>query len=96
MAIGLSITSYIALLFNTYYTAKLTHISQWQQCKDIAPIWLAVILSATLAYVVGLAWQTQPLLQIMVNLGVALLCYLLYLFLAEKPLMLQLRTILHH
>ena len=94
MAIGLSITSYIALLLNTYYTAKLTHISQWQQCKDIAPIWLAVILSAALAYFAGLAWQAQLLLQIVINLGVALLCYLLYLFLAQKPLMLQLRTIL--
>ncbi|MEO3986517.1 lipopolysaccharide biosynthesis protein [Plesiomonas shigelloides] len=95
MAIGLSITSYIALLLNTYYTAKLTHISQWQQCKDIAPIWLAVIFSAALAYVAGLAWQAQPLLQIVINLGVALLCYFLYLFIAQKPLMLQLRTIIY-
>jgi len=94
MAMGLSITSYIALLLNTYYTAKLTHISQWQQCKDLAPIWFAVILSAALAYVAGLAWQEQALLQIVINLGVALLCYLLYLFLAQKPLMLQLHTIL--
>ncbi|MFG0834938.1 lipopolysaccharide biosynthesis protein [Aeromonas bivalvium] len=94
MAIGLSITSYIALLLNTYYTAKLTHISQWRQCKDITPIWLAVILSAALAYVAGLAWQAQPLLQIAINLFVALLCYSLYLFFAQKPLVIQLRTIL--
>ncbi|WP_368193330.1 lipopolysaccharide biosynthesis protein [Aeromonas sp. s8] len=94
MCIGRAIGSYIALFLNIYYTAKLTRISQWQQCKDIAPIWFAVILSAALAYVAGLAWQEQPWLQIVINLGVALLCYLLYLFMAEKPLMLQLRIIL--
>lgn len=92
MVIGFSITSYIALLLNTYYTAKLTNISQWQQCKDIAPIWYAVLCSALIAYTAGLAWQTQPWLQLLINLLVALLCYALYLLLAQKPLLLQLRS----
>ncbi|HHQ4776985.1 TPA: lipopolysaccharide biosynthesis protein [Aeromonas veronii] len=96
MAIGLSITSYIALLFNTYYTSKLTHISQWQQCKDIAPIWIAVILSTICAYAAGLAWEKQPWLQIFINLGVAILCYLVYLMLAQKKMLLQLSHMLRH
>nr|AXL04964.1 hypothetical protein [Aeromonas hydrophila] len=96
MAIGLSITSYIALLLNTYYTAKLTHISQWQQFKDLAPIWIAVILSTLLAFVAGLTWQSQPWLQIVINIGVALCCYLLYLLLAQKPLLTRLNSILRH
>lgn len=94
MAIGLSITSYLALLLNTYYTAKLTRISQWQQCKDVAPVWIAVVSSAMLAYAVGLAWQAQPWLQIIINISIALICYSLYLFLAQKSLLRQLRSVL--
>lgn len=94
MCIGLSITSYLSLLLNTYYTAKLTRISQLQQCKDLIPIWLAVILSSALAYIVGLSWQAQPWLQISINISVALFCYLLYLILFERALLSQLRRIL--
>ncbi len=94
MCIGLTVTSYLSLLLNTYYTAKLTHISQWQQCKDLLPIWLAVVFSAGLAYSFGLAWQPQPWLQILINLSVALLCYSLYLLLAQKRLLMQVRSAL--
>ncbi|MGL5129732.1 MAG: lipopolysaccharide biosynthesis protein [Aeromonas popoffii] len=93
MCIGFTITSYLVLLLNTYYTAKLTHLSQWQQCKDILPIWLAVIFSAVLGYGAGLFFP-QAWLQIGVNLSVALLVYGLYLMLAQKPLLLQLRSTL--
>nr|WP_025533545.1 lipopolysaccharide biosynthesis protein [Vibrio parahaemolyticus] len=92
MCIGLGITSYLALLFNTYYTAKLTKISQWQQCKDLMPIWLATILSSALAYTIGLNWQHLPWLQITINLGVALFSYFLYLALAQRQLLLQIRS----
>lgn len=94
MCFGLTITSYLSLFINTYYTAKLTRISQWQQCMEITPIWLAVMLSAVVAYIVGLAWQAQPWLQILINLSVALLSYSLYLILAQRPLLMQLRRAL--
>ncbi|MEH8240483.1 lipopolysaccharide biosynthesis protein [Aeromonas veronii] len=93
MCIGFTITSYLVLLLNTYYTAKLTHLSQWQQCKDILPIWLAVIFAAVLGYGAGLYFP-QVWLQIGVNLSVALLVYGVYLMLAQKPLLLQLRSTL--
>lgn len=94
MCIGFTLTSYLALLLNTYYTARLTHLSQWQQCKDILPIWLAVVVAAALGYGTGLYFP-QALLQIAINLSVALLVYSLYLILAQKPLLLQLRSTLH-
>ncbi|MEV3831602.1 lipopolysaccharide biosynthesis protein [Aeromonas allosaccharophila] len=93
MCIGFTLTSYLALLLNTYYTAKLTHLSQWQQCKDILPIWLAVVLAAALGYGTGLYFP-QAWLQIVINLGMALFVYGLYLILAQKPLLLQLRSTL--
>lgn len=94
MCIGLSISSYLALILNTYYTAQLTRISQWQQCKDLTPIWLAVIMSSTLAYIVGLIWQDLPWLQILINLSLSLLSYTLYLVLAQRPLLLNFRSAL--
>lgn len=89
MCIGFTLTSYLALLLNTYYTAKFTHLSQWRQCKDILPIWLAVIFSASLGYGVS-SYLSQAWLQIGVSLSVALLVYGMYLVLAQKPLLLQL------
>ncbi|WP_320545230.1 lipopolysaccharide biosynthesis protein [Aeromonas veronii] len=89
MTIGLCITSYLALYINTYYTAKLTDISQWQQCKDIAPIWISVILSTILAYAAGIAWQSHPWLQISINLAVALCFYSMYLLLTQKSLIIH-------
>ena len=93
MCIGFTLTSYLALLLNTYYTAKLTHLSQWQQCKDILPIWLAVVVAAVLGYGTGL-YFLQAWLQIAINLSVALLVYGLYLMLAQKALLLQLHSTL--
>ncbi|WP_421274771.1 lipopolysaccharide biosynthesis protein [Aeromonas veronii] len=93
MCLGFTLTSYLALLLNTYYTAKLTHLSQWQQCKDILPIWFAVIFSAALGYGASSS-ISQAWLQIGVNLSVALFVYCLYLVLAQKPLLLQVRSTL--
>ncbi|MCK7645416.1 lipopolysaccharide biosynthesis protein [Shewanella sp. JNE10-2] len=95
MCLGFTLASYLALILNTYYTAKLTHLSQWQQCKDILPIWIAVIFAAAVGYGAGL-YFLQPWLQIAVNLSVALLMYGMYLVLAQKPLLLQLRSTLRH
>lgn len=94
MCIGLSVTSYLALLLNTYYTAKLTRLSQWQQCKDLLPIWLSVVISAALGYLAGFYLQTIPWLQMFVNLLVALSCYALYLRLTQKPLLIQMFSVL--
>lgn len=94
MCAGLVATSYLSLLFNTYYTAKLINISQWQQCKDLLPIWGAVILSSVLAYMIGGYFSSIPYLQICINIIVALMVYAGYLLLAQKSLLLQVRTAL--
>ncbi|MCS3455396.1 O-antigen/teichoic acid export membrane protein [Aeromonas sp. BIGb0405] len=94
MCLGLSVVSYLALFLNTYYTGKITQLSQWQQCKDLFPIWLAVILCAALAYSAGVYSQAVPWLQLLINVTVALLSYAFYLLFMQKPLLLQLRTFL--
>lgn len=89
MCMGMTLSSYVSLILNTYYTAKLTSISQWQQCKDLLPIWLAVLVSAGFAYWLGLYWQAYPWIQIVINLFVALLVYTFYLFIAQKNILLH-------
>ena len=96
MCVGLSVTSYFSLFLNTYYTARLTSISQWQQYKDLLPIWLAVITSSAIAYWIGLYFQGIPLLQLLVSLIIALFCYVFYLVLAQKSLLMKFRSALHN
>lgn len=96
MCVGFSITSYLSLFFNTYYTSKLSNITQWQQCKDLLPIWIAVMISATLGYLIGDIYRDTPYLQIAVNLIVAASCYFFYLLLAQKNLLLKLKSLLLH
>lgn len=94
MCIGFTITSYLALLCNTYYTAKLTSINQLQQFKDLFPIWFSVVICAALGYWAGLYLQSSPWLQIVVNLLVALSCYVFYLGIAQRQLFMQIRAML--
>jgi O-antigen/teichoic acid export membrane protein len=89
MCIGLTATSYFALILNTYYTAKFSNISQCQQCKDLIPIWLSVIISAIAGYKIGLFWEGQPWLQVIISLSIALFGYLFYLLLAQRTLLLK-------
>jgi len=91
MCIGFTITSYIALLINTYYTARITRITQRKQCKDLFPIWLAVIISAVFSFWIGSLFNAVPWFQITSNLVTALFCYMLYLFFFQRPLLIQIR-----
>lgn len=94
MCFGFTITSYIALICNTYYTAKLTNISQLQQFKDLFPIWFSVVICAVLGYFAGIYLQSNQWLQIVVNLLVALICYAFYLLIAQRQLFIQIRGVL--
>ncbi|MNF51569.1 Teichuronic acid biosynthesis protein TuaB [compost metagenome] len=94
MCAGLAINSYLALIFNTYYTAKLTSISQRQQCQDLLPFWLAVMCAATLAYVIGLSFHHTIWLQVIITLSVAVVSYVSYLIIAQRPLLQHIKATL--
>lgn len=93
MCIGFSFGSYLSLIFNTYYTAKLTNITQLQQVKDLLPIWFAVLASAFTGYYFGSLYKLAPWINIVVSLLVALACYFSYLFIFQRPLIRQLRLL---
>ncbi|HAS6244271.1 TPA: oligosaccharide flippase family protein [Vibrio vulnificus] len=94
ICIGFVVTSYLSLIVNTYYTAKLTRFSQWQQCKDIFPIWAAVVFSASFGFAMGTIWHDAPFTQILVSLSVAMMVYILYLVIAQKVFLLKLKNML--
>lgn len=95
MCIGFAIGSYLSLFFNTYYTAKLTNITQLQQIKDLLPIWLAVLISAFIGYYLVGLYKFSPLISIPVSLFVALACYFIYLLIFQWSLIRQLRSLLN-
>ena len=39
ICIGMIIQSYLSLWLNTFYTGRLTALSQMKQCKALMPIW---------------------------------------------------------
>lgn len=84
MCVGVTIASYLSLVINCYYTAKLTTISQWEQCRDVLPIWLAVIASSIISYHVGLIFHADPLIEILTSLSTAMIIYFGYLFLWQR------------
>ncbi|KFK97887.1 lipopolysaccharide biosynthesis protein [Serratia sp. Ag1] len=94
MCVGFCITSYASLFLNTYYTAKLTKISQWQQCRKLLPIWLAAVFSAFIGYILGLYLHEVLWLQIIITLAVAILCYTAYLLFLQRQLTQKLLSIL--
>nr|WP_284700407.1 lipopolysaccharide biosynthesis protein [Opacimonas viscosa] len=88
MCIGIVVTSYLALLINTYYTGKLTTISQIDQLIALFPIWLIVFISAALGFASGLAIESEWI-QIIVMLLTALLSYMSLMFVFQKNLLLE-------
>ncbi len=94
MVVGISVYSYVSLFLNTYYTSKLTNITQLIQWRDLFPIWFFVVVSGFVGYRIGLYWQGNPYSQIFITLISALAIYILYLFIHQKKLVKQLFFIL--
>ncbi|MEZ9835249.1 lipopolysaccharide biosynthesis protein [Vibrio breoganii] len=93
MCVGMVVTSYIAVVLNTYYTAKLSSISQYKQMLALLPILIITMVSASIGYLVGLEVSTNWL-SILVILSTALLCYLILLLLFQKSLIIEMKSLL--
>jgi len=51
MVVGILVTSWIALIFNTYYSGKLIHVGLLSQLKDILPMLAASSVAAMVSWV---------------------------------------------
>ncbi|EJB5573598.1 lipopolysaccharide biosynthesis protein [Citrobacter sp. Cf039] len=84
MCIGLSVSSYIHFFINIYFVAKVTNIKKIKQLRELGLIWSAVVVSATMAYMIGFNWQNTPILQLLITLTVAMTLYTIYLILLQR------------
>lgn len=94
MCIGIVVTSVLALFVNTYYTGKLSSISQLKQLMVLLPIALYSLLSAAAGQQVGL-YLDNDVFAIVVSLASALACYLILLFVFKKPLIHRIKSMLN-
>lgn len=93
MCVGIVITSFIALIINTYYTGKLSKISQFRQLNALYPIGLYALVSAILGYLIADNIQ-EEFLKIVVSLSVALLCYMSMMAFFQQVLMYRIKAML--
>ncbi|GAD79628.1 lipopolysaccharide biosynthesis protein [Vibrio ezurae] len=93
ICIGMVLTSYFALIINTYYTAKLSTITQFMQLSTLLPIVIITTISAVIGYQFG-AGIMENWLSIITMLTAELLCYAILMVTFQKSLIIEVRTLL--
>ncbi|MEZ9588277.1 lipopolysaccharide biosynthesis protein [Vibrio cyclitrophicus] len=93
MCIGMVITSFLALLINTYYTGKLSSLTFFKQIMALFPIGIISIVSATIGYVFGVN-MIGSILQIVTMLSVVLISYFVIMLLLQRQLLTKFKNTL--
>ncbi|QYJ98949.1 lipopolysaccharide biosynthesis protein [Shewanella alkalitolerans] len=93
MCIGMVVTSYLALFVNTYYTAKLSSISQLDQFKALLPIGLITAIAALIGYQLGAEIEINWM-KIIIMLSSALTAYIVLIVVFQKTLVSEVKTLL--
>lgn len=91
MCFGMVITSYLSLFINTYYTGKLSSLTPIKQLSAISPIIIISGYSAFSGYLFGMN-VSNDLLQIIIMLSIALISYVISIFVLKKDIVLLIRT----
>lgn len=97
MCIGMVINSYIALFINSYYTGQFSRLKTSKQLAAILPIWIGVITCALIAhslvsYVVS-AYNMNDYVNLLINLIVMPLLYIILIRTTQKDLYTQILNI---
>lgn len=93
MCIGMVISSYLALLINTFYTGKLSSLTAYKQLSALLPIGVITALSAFSGYMIGIN-VNNSMLQIIAMLVVTLSTYIGIMLLVQRPLLITLKNTL--
>lgn len=93
ICIGIVLNSFVSLIFNTYYTSKVSNISQIKQLYSLLPILIITLLAAFLGYYLGQK-MTSEITTIVVTLIFASGCYVGLLIIFQKPLLLRIKSML--
>lgn len=86
MCVGLLLHSYIALVFNTYYTGKLTGLTAYRQIKELLPIWLITVTSCGFAKLIVLNCTSNMFWQIGLMIVIAVPIYLSLIFILQNKI----------
>ncbi|WP_105902599.1 lipopolysaccharide biosynthesis protein [Vibrio gangliei] len=87
ICIGMIIQSYLSLWLNTFYTGRLTALSQMKQCKALVPIWALSAICCLLGWWV--ANQINPnhdIITIVTVVTIAIVSYVLSIRLLQQDL----------
>lgn len=86
MCVGLLFHSYLSLLFNTYYTGKLTGLKIQRQFKAIIPVWIITLFSCVIAKISAIYISDNSLLQISIMVPMAIATYIIIIYFTQKKL----------
>lgn len=86
MCIGVVVTSYLSLVVNTYYTGKLSSISQVKQLKALAPIGIITVISSLIGYYLG-SGEEGDFWRLFSTLSSAFIVYFSLMFIFQKKLL---------
>lgn len=87
ICLGIIIQSYLSLWLNTYYTGKLTKLSQVKQCKALFPIWGISAICSLLAW--GVENQINPsqdFIAVLIIIVTAIISYIVSIRLLQQDL----------
>lgn len=87
ICIGVIIQSYLSLWLNTYYTGKLTALSQIKQCKALLPIWAISAICSFFAW--GIEYQINPsqkIISVLIIITMAIISYIISIRLLQQDL----------
>ncbi|OED89084.1 lipopolysaccharide biosynthesis protein [Vibrio breoganii] len=93
ICVGMVVTSYLALIINTYYTAKLSTITQLRQLSALFPIGIITAISAAIGYQLG-SGVMENWLSLITMLTTALLSYLILMVIFQQSLIIEVKTLL--
>ena len=85
ISIGIVITSFLAMLLNTYYTSQYSSVTQLEQLMAAIPILLITLCSSMIGFISGKHIESD-IFSIIVTLTVALLVYISLMILIQKKL----------
>jgi O-antigen/teichoic acid export membrane protein len=90
MCIGMVIQTYIAFFINSFYTGQFSKLNTGKQLKALLPIWIGVFACAVVThgvnFVIGYNIGQNIYMQLVVNLSVMPLLYVIFIRVIERDL----------
>ncbi len=77
MCVGMVVTSYTALVINTYYNGKLSSLGLFKQLKALLPVWIISLSSCIIANFIADQITDVAWLRLLLTIGLAIVAYVI-------------------